>query len=152
TLVRRRRDTPMKKTAKSGVLNNVAIPPTKVEVIPSRVKAGDTFKVKVTLSEYVGPGDRVFLRIRYRRLLHLNGTFQLVPIDYGYIDPNNYPSIIVIEHPQNAGESTNARVLPNASQPSSSPPVRLPEDILVTVYVEMAPEMHCSQVVRVSPP
>ncbi|HEV8072211.1 MAG TPA: hypothetical protein VGP76_31125 [Planctomycetaceae bacterium] len=131
--------------------SNVAIPPSQVEITPPRVKAGDTFNVKVTLSDYVGPGDSVFLRIAYRRLLVVNGTFQLFSIDYGYIDPNNYPTIIEIEHPDNAGESTTARVLPNASQPGNYPAVNLPEDVLVTVYVEMAPEMQCSQVVRVSP-
>ncbi|MFN2455790.1 MAG: hypothetical protein ABR577_16390 [Pyrinomonadaceae bacterium] len=135
----------------SEVLNNVEIPPVEVRIDPPKVKAGQSFKVKVTLADFVGPGDRVFLMIKFQRILFVDGQITLRSIDYGYLDPNNYPAIIDIRHPENSGESSLARVKPDASQPAGYPPVSFPEDLLITVYIEYAPHRHCSEAIRISP-
>jgi len=136
----------------SEPLNLVEIPPVKVTADPPKVKAGEPFKVTVRLADFVGAGDRVFLRIKFQRILSMGRQIVLSDIDFGYFDPNQFPSFLELRHPDITATSGPAMVKTDASQPAGSPPVSFPEDLLITVFVESAPDKKCSQTIRVSPP
>ena len=133
------------------ILNLVEIPPVVVSAEPAKVRAGESFKINVILADFVGPGDRVFLRIRFQRILSIDRNIVLSDIDFGYFDPNQIPSFIEIRHPENSGRSGFARVKPDATQPAGVPAVNFPEDLLITVFVESAPDKKCSQTIRILP-